>query len=712
MSEDSFPRMPRRNRPVDDPKMIGLWKIGRTIGTGSSGRTGQHAAIKIVSKASFSSQMSSLKDLADEADHNQLALEREIVVMKLIDHPNIMRLYDVWETSTELYLILEYVQGGELFEYLCEKGRLSTLEALGYFQQIIAGTNYCHQFNIAHRDLKPENILLDKDSNIKIVDFGMAAWQAVNEDGMLRTSCGSPHYAAPEIISGNPYNGSAADIWSCGVILYALLCGRLPFDDEDCPTLLEKVLLGEFTMPDDIDPLAQDLISRMLTKDTDARITMPDILRHPFFMLETPKPAGEIPPRLSDISQPIGDIDSDIFDNLRTLWHGTPDSDIIENLQDGKQNWHKRIYYLLIEYRRKHLEDSLEEHKLVQSRRTRRRKNSGNKSTPKEVGFPSPPSWIPPRDDPPTPRRASLGCNIFPLNSGDAPGHLPISDPAAELRPASPSSEEILSPLSSVLATLQSPQLTTKDLQDEKIQAFLNQIIDQLHVLQAKTNPSEMPEPMAPLSTLIKADDLVHLGLSENVTKPLTVRRKTHPKGRKSIQTVIPDKENVPYTQLIPSSPTVKDRSSLRDGARRLGLVNKKVHIVEPASRERVKLKKKRATFRSSGTESSTSVKPPNYSLLSVHGVDMTRSECQRLLVEMNAQISTLEESPGLSVLKCRLDEVKDQSGVMGILKPVKFRVELQHTLDGQRHLEKGSGDTFEEICKRFRRDWTLDATA
>ena len=195
----------------------------------------------------------SLNSLAEDHERILQGIEREIVIMKLIEHPNIMRLYDVWETSTELYLILEYVEGGELFDYICENGRLSTSEALGYFQQIVSAVDYCHHFNIAHRDLKPENLLLDGNKNIKVADFGMAAWQKSNSNGLLRTACGSPHYAAPEVIAGTPYNGSASDIWSCGIILFALLAGRLPFDDDDLATLLEKVKIAKFEFPSHID---------------------------------------------------------------------------------------------------------------------------------------------------------------------------------------------------------------------------------------------------------------------------------------------------------------------------------------------------------------------------------------------------------------------------------------------------------------------------
>ena len=234
-------------------------------------KTGQYAAVKIVSKTALLNSRMSLHDLGDEADRILHSIEREIVIMKLIEHPNIMRLYDVWETSTELYLILEYVEGGELFEYLCDKGRLAPREAVGYFQQIIMAINYCHRFNIAHRDLKPENLLLDRDKNIKVADFGMAVWQGAGH--MLNTACGSPHYAAPEVIKGEAYDGTAADIWSCGVILYALLVGRLPFDDEDLPVLLEKVKAGKFSIPHDVDARAQNLIRRMLEKDVNRRIT-------------------------------------------------------------------------------------------------------------------------------------------------------------------------------------------------------------------------------------------------------------------------------------------------------------------------------------------------------------------------------------------------------------------------------------------------------
>lgn len=214
----------------------------------------------------------SISNASAKHEKLMLGIRREIVIMKLIDHPNIMSLYDVFEADNELYLLLEYIEGGELFDFLVSKGRLAPPEALKYFREIIYGVDYCHRFNIAHRDLKPENLLLDSHKNIKIADFGMAAMEIAN--GMLETSCGSPHYASPEIVAGKAYHGSASDIWSCGVVLFALLVGRLPFDDPNMRVLLQKVRAGRFEIPSYIPADAKDLIRKMLVVDPEYRITV------------------------------------------------------------------------------------------------------------------------------------------------------------------------------------------------------------------------------------------------------------------------------------------------------------------------------------------------------------------------------------------------------------------------------------------------------
>ncbi|KAF5338390.1 hypothetical protein D9611_012511 [Ephemerocybe angulata] len=577
------------NKSIRDPKMIGLWTVGRTIGKGASGRvriarhskTGQYAAIKIISKSTLPPMMSqvSLNRLADVTEHVQLSVEREIVVMKLINHPNIMRLYDVWETSTDLYLILEYVQGGELFDYLCNKGRLPTEEALSYFQQIISAVDYCHRFNIAHRDLKPENILLDEESNIKIADFGMAAWQSNPQDANLRTSCGSPHYAAPEIISGEPYNGASADIWSCGIILHALLVGKLPFDDDDCPTLLQMITRAKFPMPSDIDPRAQDLLRRMLEKDVKKRISMAEIMKHPFFVSRPLKQMDYALPDLDSISQPVSrvsSIDPDVFANLRTLWHGTSDAALIESLTNKERNWQKGIYHLLVDYRSRNRQAHDEEdQEIARQHRERKKRRQARQRTAASVDLGS---EIPPRAAPPTPRSASRHHHIEldergavkdPEAKGQDSRHRlpPPAAPAPQLRSASASSntseattQSLVAPFSPLWETLDLPQLKVPETQDQEMQAFFHQIVTHLNVLRAKTASSEIntwasaasssnSQPSPPSQKTGSLNAMLNTAISQSVTgvydqlgpdiarslpqippttRPLSVRRK-HP---------------------------------------------------------------------------------------------------------------------------------------------------------------------------------------
>lgn len=270
----------------EDAKYVGPWIIGECVGKGASGhvkiarhrRTGQLAAIKILPLDFVFGSRTSLNTRLAKAEKQRLGIDREIIMMKLMNHPNIMRIYDVYEGDKELYLILEYIEGGELFDFLVNRGKLAPLDALAYFKQIIYGLNYAHAFSIIHRDLKPENILIHSLNPplIKIADWGMAAFAPPSLE--LETSCGSPHYASPEIVHGHKYSGTATDIWSCGVILFALLTGRLPFDDKNVRTLLSKVKAGKYDIPAWVDPQAQDLISRMLTVDASQRISVSSLV--------------------------------------------------------------------------------------------------------------------------------------------------------------------------------------------------------------------------------------------------------------------------------------------------------------------------------------------------------------------------------------------------------------------------------------------------
>ena len=202
---------------ADENVQFGPYILTKSLGQGTTGKvklaihtvTHQQVAIKIISKESFA-----------QRPNLQSKIQREIALMRLVDHPHLLKLVDVLESPRHLYIVLEYAQSGELFDYLVKNSSLEPDVALRFFRQIIYGLEYLHSMGICHRDLKPENILLDEHLDVKIADFGFARFV---KSHIAETSCGSPHYAAPEVIKGQPYDGRSADIWSCGVILYALL---------------------------------------------------------------------------------------------------------------------------------------------------------------------------------------------------------------------------------------------------------------------------------------------------------------------------------------------------------------------------------------------------------------------------------------------------------------------------------------------------------
>ncbi|KAL3472332.1 hypothetical protein BJX99DRAFT_266166 [Aspergillus californicus] len=361
---------------------VGPWQLGRTLGSGATGRvrlakhaaTGQTAAIKIVSKKCAAISQSDSIAAMDKNAGNFIGtgtrqmpsgIEREVVIMKLIEHPNVISLFDVWENRGELYLVLEYVEGGELFDYVSNHGPLPEEEAVRLFRQIIAGLGYCHRFNICHRDLKPENILLDSEHNVKLADFGMAALQPAGH--WLNTSCGSPHYAAPEIIYGRKYRGDRADIWSCGIILYALLTGFLPFDGGDLHTTLQLVRKGDYMIPPEVSDEAADLIQRILQKKPDDRISMKEMWGHPllkkyekFHQAICNHHLGPAPPLSpKDCGSPVvrQDIDVDLLRNLQTLWHDVKPEQLIERLLSLEPSHERLFYHALVKFRNEQLEN-------------------------------------------------------------------------------------------------------------------------------------------------------------------------------------------------------------------------------------------------------------------------------------------------------------------------------------------------------------------
>jgi serine/threonine protein kinase len=203
---------------------------------------------------------------------------REIRIMRKVRHPHIIQFYEIQESKEHLYFVMEYANGGELYEHIVKNKRLLEPEACHIFHQLLQAIEYTHNLGIAHRDIKPENILLDSNHDIKFIDFGLG--QTYSSDELLSTACGSPCYAAPEMVARKKYNGMKVDIWSSGITLYAMLCGYLPFDDEDLTNLYSKILKGEFVIPNHISKEAGDLIKKILVTDPTKRISLEEIKQH------------------------------------------------------------------------------------------------------------------------------------------------------------------------------------------------------------------------------------------------------------------------------------------------------------------------------------------------------------------------------------------------------------------------------------------------
>ncbi|XP_067135494.1 serine/threonine-protein kinase BRSK2-like isoform X1 [Centruroides vittatus] len=329
---------------------VGSYRLEKTLGKGQTGLvklgihcvTGNKVAIKIINREKLS-------------DSVLQKVEREIAIMKLIEHPHVLGLYDVYENKKYLYLILEHVSGGELFDYLVKKGRLTPKEARRFFRQIISALDFCHSHMICHRDLKPENLLLDEKNNIRIADFGMASLQM--EGSMLETSCGSPHYACPEVIRGEKYDGRRADVWSCGVILYALLVGALPFDDDNLRQLLEKVKRGVFHIPHFVPPECQELLRGMIEVNTEKRLTLAEVTRHPWVTagskteLELELPMKEAVQ--THIIPSVDDLDPDVLSSMTSLGCFKEKDKLIQELLSTCHNTEKVIYFLLLDRKRR-----------------------------------------------------------------------------------------------------------------------------------------------------------------------------------------------------------------------------------------------------------------------------------------------------------------------------------------------------------------------
>ncbi|KAI3450259.1 hypothetical protein Pfo_006924 [Paulownia fortunei] len=255
------------------------YELGRLLGQGTfakvyyarSVQTGQSVAIKVIDKEKI------MKVGIIEQ------IKREISVMRLVRHPYIIHLYEVMATKTKIYFVMEYAKGGELFNKVA-KGKLKEDVARKYFQQLINAVDFCHSRGVYHRDLKPENILLDENENLKVSDFGLSALaESKRQDGLLHTTCGTPAYVAPEVINRKGYDGAKADIWSCGVILFVLLSGYLPFHDSNLMEMYRKIGKAEFKCPHWFPHEVQKLLSRILDPNPNGRISIARIKENSWF---------------------------------------------------------------------------------------------------------------------------------------------------------------------------------------------------------------------------------------------------------------------------------------------------------------------------------------------------------------------------------------------------------------------------------------------
>ena len=285
------------------PITLGQYQLGKTLGIGAFGKvklahhiiTGQKVAAKILNKGKIK--------------HMEMAekVRREINILKMCTHPHIIRLYEVIDTPTDIFVIMEFVSGGELFDYIVSRGRLPPDEARYFFHQIISGIEYCHFHKIVHRDLKPENLLLaskTEDITVKIADFGFAVKSKT--DKSLTTQCGTPGYVAPEILLSKPY-GKSVDMWSIGVIIFILLGGYPPFSDNNQGKLYKKIKAGQFEFHPDywgtISKEAKDLITKLLTVDPEKRFTADQALNHPWIDLQDDKLASDLNNNLAELKK-------------------------------------------------------------------------------------------------------------------------------------------------------------------------------------------------------------------------------------------------------------------------------------------------------------------------------------------------------------------------------------------------------------------------
>ncbi|KAL7983645.1 hypothetical protein Chor_000521 [Crotalus horridus] len=342
-----YTAVPTSSQSQQKPLRVGFYDIERTLGKGNFAvvKLARHrvtktqVAIKIIDKTRLDSS-------------NLEKIYREVQIMKLLNHPHIIKLYQVMETKDMLYIVTEFAKNGEMFDHLTTRGHLNEHEARKKFWQILSAVEYCHSHHIVHRDLKTENLLLDANMNIKLADFGFGNFYKSGEP--LSTWCGSPPYAAPEVFEGKEYEGPYLDIWSLGVVLYVLVCGSLPFDGPNLPSLRQRVLEGRFRIPYFMSQDCEMLIRRMLVVDPTKRITIAQIKQHKWMQGDPSlQQQHSLSFSMQNYNSNLGDYNE-------------------QSLQNSSYNHFAAIYYLLLERLREYRSNQLS-HRSVSSRQQRPR---------------------------------------------------------------------------------------------------------------------------------------------------------------------------------------------------------------------------------------------------------------------------------------------------------------------------------------------------
>ncbi|XP_027713278.1 serine/threonine-protein kinase SIK3 isoform X1 [Vombatus ursinus] len=330
------------------PARIGYYEIDRTIGKGNFAVVKR--ATHLVTKAKVAIKIIDKTQLDEE---NLKKIFREVQIMKMLCHPHIIRLYQVMETERMIYLVTEYASGGEIFDHLVAHGRMAEKEARRKFKQIVAAVHFCHCRNIVHRDLKAENLLLDANLNIKIADFGFS--NIFTPGQLLKTWCGSPPYAAPELFEGKEYDGPKVDIWSLGVVLYVLVCGALPFDGSTLQNLRARVLSGKFRIPFFMSTECEHLIRHMLVLDPSKRLSMEQICKHKWMKL------GEADPNFDrlitecqhlKVERQMEPLNEDVL--LAMVEMGLDKERTLQSLRTDAYDHYSAIYSLLCDRLKRH----------------------------------------------------------------------------------------------------------------------------------------------------------------------------------------------------------------------------------------------------------------------------------------------------------------------------------------------------------------------